>query len=256
MATENIIMNYDWTSSPRRSSFRKEAPTIWLQSYKLISNQILTAASGYLAVTDNLNTDAAKFYDDLYGKSTKREDNFIFPYFQDDIYSYSNTFGDTFQSGIGGSGGMLNELNEQTKVFAGGLANAYDTAKGSPGTYVETPMYYEYQKNSDPITITFILLNTENDDSLDMNLKLIKKLTTINKPLRLNSISMEPPRIYKVRLYGHRFIRWAYCSSFQTSLVGSRRMINGVITPEAYKISMTLQSLTLEHAGFVTHFDS
>jgi len=34
-------------------------------------------------------------------------------------------------------------------------------------------------------------------------------------------------------------------------MLGTRREINGVITPEGYEITMAFTSLTLEHAGFM-----
>jgi hypothetical protein len=79
---------------------------------------------------------------------------------------------------------------------------------------------------------------------------LVQRLTYINRPLRKNSIAVDPPRIYQVRVPGHRLIRWAYCSQFSVNFIGTRRIINDVIVPEGYQISMSFTSLTLEHAGF------
>ena len=112
-------------------------------------------------------------------------------------------------------------------------------------------MFYQFDKNDSPINVSFILSNTINEDSLEKNKKLIHKLTEINRPLRRNSIAVDPPRIYQVRVPGHRFIRWAFCNSFDVKLKGARRIIEDVVVPEAYEISMSFQSLTLEHAGFL-----
>lgn len=281
----NIVKNYDWTSAPRGSGYRKNAPVAIVTSYKLKSNQILSMLSNYLNIVENQGGDsAAKFYDRMYGESTEKEDTFNFPFFSDNVRSFSNNFGDTFQSGIGGGDGIgasftgsINELigragelksifgdeavgNAAGQIAKGDVGGAYESLKsgakngGNPGTYIETPMFYQFEKNDGPLEITFTLSNTINDDN-DKNYKLIKYLTKINRPLRLNSIAVDPPRIFRVKVPGHRNMRWASCQAFNVNLMGTRRLIpidgNPVIVPDAYQISMSFQSLTLEHGGFL-----
>jgi hypothetical protein len=289
MAKYDVVKEYDWTSAPRGSGMRKKAPRVWVKSYKLKSNQIMQAIQGFVAIATEGggSGDAKSFYDKMYGEATTAEDDFNFPFFNDTIRSFSNTFGDTFQNGIGGSGGIAGDLYEGAKGLIGAGAQAYNTGNwreslnsvgdaaskglrgdikgagnslinaakssvgGSPGTYVESPMFYQFEKNDGPLEVSFVLSNTINQDSLEKNKNLIYRLTYINRPLRVNSIAVDPPRIYQVKVPGHRFIRWAYCSQFSTSMIGTRREINGVIVPEAYQINMSFQSLTLEHAGFM-----
>ena len=281
----NIVKNYDWTSAPRGSGYRKDAPVAIVTTYKLKSNQILQMLSNYLNIAQNQSGNtAAAFYDRMYGESTEKEDTFNFPFFNDNVRSFSNNFGDTFQSGIGGSGGIgtsiagsINELigkagelkaifgdaatsKATTQISTGDFGGAYESLKagakngGNPGTYIETPMFYQFEKNDSPLEISFILSNTINDDN-DKNYRLIKYLTKINRPLRLNSIAVDPPRIFRVKVPGHRNIRWASCHAFNVNLMGTRRMVpidgSFVSVPEAYQISMSFQSLTLEHAGFM-----
>jgi hypothetical protein len=259
MAYYNIVRDYDWTSNPRGSSQRNDAPKIWMLSYDINSNQIMSAAKGFISVATNTQASAKTFYDDMYGKSTTPKDHFWFPYFSDNFRSFGNTFGDTFQSGVGGSGGTLSDMNDQMKQWLGGLADLYNTAmsfvtsQDNPGTYIETPMFYQFEKNDAPVEFSVILSNTLNSDSYLKNSKLIEYLTRINRPLRRNSIAVDPPRIYQIRIHGLRYIRWAYCSNFSVELIGARREIEGVIVPEAYRISMSFQSLTLEHAGFMNY---
>jgi hypothetical protein len=266
MAMFNIVKDYDWTSSPRGSSIRKEAPMVWLKSYKLISNQIMSMIEGYKAIGQS--TDARQFYEKMYSSSTEPEDDFRLPYFGDDVRSFSNTFGDTFQDGLGNGGGIgesfKNDINRAIGMGAQGginipglttgdmssIKNTISRSNSAPGSYVETPMFYQFEKNDSALDITFTLLNTVNEDAVKMNHELVKKLTEINRPLRVDSISVVPPRIYKVRVYGQRYMRWAYCEQFSVQLLGYRRMLEGVIHPEAYRISMSMKSLTLEHAGF------
>lgn len=281
MAKYDVVKEYDWTSAPRGSGMRKKAPRVWVKSYKLISNNILTAINGYMAIASEKGGDAKSFYDKMYGEATKEEDDFNFPFFSDEIRSFSNTFGDTFQNGMGEGGGIGGTVNEIAKTavslyaqgsgFVGGDAVEKATGQfanknvmgglqtiksgvkngGDPGTYVETPMFYQFDKSDGPLNVSFALSNTINSDSLEKNKNLIYRLTYINRPLRKNSIAVDPPRIYQVKVPGHRFIRWAYCSNFNVGMIGTRREINGVIVPEGYQIDMSFQSLTLEHAGFM-----
>jgi len=286
MAIYDVVKNYDWTSAPRGSYYRSNAPKIWLKSHKLISNQIMSAINGYIAIGVNVNKSAEEFYDQLYGESTEREDDFLFPYFSDGVRGFGNTFGDTFQSALGGSGGTLADVNQGFTKFVGGGADAYNVGKasfnaagsagkalgsmdwgdakmhmsqarseynagGSPGSYIETPMFYQYEKNDSTVDVSMILVNTLNEDAYLDNMDLVNKLTIINRPLRKTSISVEPPRIYTLRVQGLRYIKWAYCSNFNVSMLGMKREIDGVIVPEAYQIDMSFQSLTMEHAGFM-----
>jgi hypothetical protein len=292
MAKYDVVKEYDWTSSPRGSGMRGKAPRVWVKSYKLKSNQIMQAIQGFVAIaTEGGSGDAKSFYDKMYGEATEPEDDFNFPFFSDNVRSFSNTFGDTFQNGIGGSGGIGGNIFEGAKSIVGGVgqvlnlsdgaslksaagsvasaagnalkgnikgagADIISAAKtmgssGNPGTYIESPMFYQFEKNDGPLEVSFVLSNTINADSIEKNKTLIHKLTEINRPLRKNSIAVDPPRIYQVKVPGHRFIRWAYCNNFSVNLLGTRREINGVIVPEAYQITMSFQSLTLEHAGFL-----
>tara|TARA_R110002074_G_scaffold51396_1_gene129956 strand:+ start:102 stop:959 length:858 start_codon:yes stop_codon:yes gene_type:complete len=281
MSKYDVVKDYDWTSSPRGSGMRKKAPRVWVKSYKLKSNQILQAIQGFIAIAEgSTGGDAKSFYDKLYGDATTPEDDFNFPFFSDNVRSFSNTFGDTFQGGIGGSGGIGSGVNEAIKGFAGGAAQVANFGKdaaatdwgdvgskilskdfsgalgavggtgGNPGAYIESPMFYQFDKSDGSLAVSFVVSNTINADSIDKNHKLVQRLTFINRPLRKDSVAVDPPRIYKVKVPGQRFIRWAYCESFAVNLLGTKREINGVIVPEAYRIDMSFKSLTLEHAGF------
>ena len=279
MAKYDVVKEYDWTSAPRGSSIRKQAPRVWVKSYKLKSNQIMQMIEGYMNIIDGAGGDAKTFYDKMYGSSTTPEDDFNFPFFGDNVRSFSNTFGDTFQNGIGGGGGIGESAKNGANVLLGlaaqvtgivGVKNLGDAASqissgdigggistimggikggGDPGSYVETPQFYQFEKNDGPLEVSFVVSNTINSD-YDKNHKLVQRLTYINRPLRKNSIAVDPPRIYQVKVPGHRFIRWAYCSQFSVNFIGARRIINDVIVPEGYQISMSFTSLTLEHAGF------
>lgn len=282
MAKFDVVKEYDWTSSPRGSGMRTKAPRVWVKSYKLETNSIMTAVENYINIAKTAGGSAKEFYDNMYGNGvTTPEDDFNFPFFGDEVRSFGNTFGDTFQNGLGEGGGVGTALdniaksvvslgaqaigaagsdnvnNAVTQAKAGNYMEAFQTVVkgikggGDPGSYVETPMFYQFEKSDGPLNVSFVLANTINADSVSKNKALIDKLTRINRPLRKNSIAVDPPRIYQVKVPGHRFIKWAYCEQFSVKLLGTRREINNVIVPEAYQIDMSFKSLTLEHAGFM-----
>jgi hypothetical protein len=278
--TYNIVKDYDWTSIPRGSPLRGEAPVVYLKSYKLKSNQIQSTIQSYLNIGGTSFSNAESFYEKMYSRSTTKEDIFNIPFFGDSVRSFSNSFSESFKNGYGESGGAVGEgrLRDKGETLLGkygeyknlvdniGWKDVVDKAfklqffeaakaivKGdgdAPGTYIEKPQFYDYAKTDGPLEVSFTLSNTINSD-WSKNTELVKLLTKINRPLRKNSVAVEPPRIYSVKVPGHRYIKWAFCSNFSVELVGTRRMISGTIAPEAYKINMSFQSLTLEHAGFM-----
>ena len=279
-----MVNNYDWTSAPKNSTFRKNAPRIWMRSYKLKTNNLVQTIKNYQNIVTAEN--AKSFYEKMYGDVAEADETFRFPYFNDAVRAFSNTFGDTFQDGVGGGNGIGTALNDWTKAMVGNIAQvggiigteamgaaasqiynkdfagAIKTVSGgvkgggNPGSYVETPMFYQFEKNDGPVEVTFALSNTINEGAIKQNKDLITKLTKINRPLRHNSISVDPPRIYKITIPGHRFIQWAWCTQFNVQFLGTKRMIDGDIVPEGYLISMVFQSLTLEHGGFMDQINT
>ena len=247
VSSYNVVKDYDWTSVPRGAALRNDAPKVILRSYRIVSNQVVDRITSYLQVA---NKSADQFYKDLY-KSAKQEDDFYFPYFSDQARNFNNQFGDTFQDGFGGGGGIASTLDDMAKKYIGGAVQIAEVVKGNPGSYIETPKMYDYSTaNEGSMEISFILSNTLNSD-FNKNYELVKKLIEINRPKRNDAISMDPPRIFKAKLYGYRYMPWAYCSQFSVRLLGTKRMVGGIIMPEAYEINMSLQPLTAEPSNFM-----
>ena len=253
MADFNIVRDYDWTTIPRGSGYRNRAPRIYLKSYKIKSSATLNRIAGYQQAL--VATDVDKFYDQLYGNVAEPEDIFRIPFLGDSVRSFSNEYGDTFQSAFLGQVdsvlmGGAKFLGAAREVLSEVKASITGEGKSNPGSYIETPKLYEYANNDAPLEVSFILDNTLNSDN-SKNTELVEKLTRINRPRRENSIIMEPPRIYEVKLAGIRYIRWASCSSFSVKLLGAKRMIDGKIIPEGYQIDMSFTSLTTEVSNFM-----
>jgi len=267
----NIVMDYDWTSIPKGSVLRRNAPRVIVRSFKINSSESLNRIRSYAQVV--AVTDSEEFYNKLYGDITEKEDTFRFPFLGDAVRSFSNEYGDTFQSAFLGSvdsafGGAAKlygeigtynildnaeQLAENVKSADGiksAIANSTKGISTAPGSYIETPKLYQYAQNDSGLEVSFVLSNTINYDD-GKNIRLVNKLTRINRPFRKNSIIMEPPRIYEVILPGIRYIKWAYCSNFSVTLLGARQIDGNEITPEGYLISMTFTSLTTEVSNFM-----
>ena len=80
----------------------------------------------------------------------------------------------------------------------------------------------------------------------------MRKLIEINKPKRNDAISVDPPRIYRVKLYGYRYMPWAHVNNLNIEMIGTKRMVNNVIMPEAYDITIGFEPLTIEVSNFMT----
>jgi hypothetical protein len=274
MGKYDVVKDFDWTSVPRGSGLRKRAPRVWVKSFKIKSNEALNRFKNYMQVL--AITDAKSFYDKMYGDVSEPEDDFNFPFFGDNVRSFSNTYGDTFQSAflnaadsvarnaieLGGTAASVmgidniqatsdiirSDLSVENKLL--NLKTMVGQANGDPGSYIETPKMYQYEQSDGPLTVSFVLSNTINSD-WKKNYELVKKLQVINRPFRKNSIAMEPPRIYQVKVPGHRFIRWASCSNFELNLLGTKREIDGIIVPEGFQVTMSFTSLTTEVSNFM-----
>ena len=130
---------------------------------------------------------------------------------------------------------------------------------GAPGSYIETPKFYQYSNTDEGINIEFVLSNTLNDyrgnKGFKQNLKFIKEFTMMNRPYRYGPIEMSFPAIYHVEIPGLRYIEWAYLQNFGIKLIGARRRIGKNIIPEAYGFNFQFKSLTIEAANFVQMTD-
>ena len=121
-----------------------------------------------------------------------------------------------------------------------------------PGTYVETPKFYQYAPTDSGVEISFLLSNTVTREDADKNQKLIKNIIEESRPRRGGAIELTFPRLYEIEIPGLRFIKWAYLANAAFNLVGQRRLIapegggKPKIVPEAYAISLVFNSLTIE----------
>ncbi len=260
----DVVNQYDWTSVPRGSKLRAKAPFVDLETFRIKSNTLNQFYNTFLAIINQ--TSASDYYDKLYRESVQKEHNYRLPFFTDEIRSFGNEFGESWQDGSGGvaSGGLeatrrdlvttLGKVAVGSTIFGtaaigkassqamdaytrgdfGGIKDALGTlvagykSGGDPGAFVETPKFYQFNDESDaPLPVSFVLSNTINEDAIKKNYDLVKELTKINRPFRKNGLAVDPPRIYSVKVPGFRYMKWAYCSDFGVEFLGTRKFDKG-----------------------------
>ena len=302
----DIVGQYDWTSVPRNSGLRKEAPSAYITAYELQYSQLRSFIDGYMNILSprnstgsyNSNNPGLDFYKGLYTVNKDPIARFNFPFFGDSFRSFSSEFADTFspisQRGaqmfggkeiqglgaaaesiagggvaavnalatFGNNGGNNGDQSLADKVAktasdaATGIANKLGLNPGmqtigAPGSYIETPKFYQYSNTDNGLQIAFTLSNTLEDDSIEKNFKFICDFTKINRPFRYGPIGMNFPAIYNLVVPGLRYIQWASLENFEVSLLGNRRKIGNHIIPEAYVCQFTFRSLTVEPSNFI-----
>ena len=320
----DLVNQYDWTSVARNSPMRNEAPAAYVTAYNLEFSQLRQFIDGYLNILSpthfgTINKKGAKsanpgldFYRRLYGTSSEPITRFSFPFFSDDIRSFTSEFTDTFspisqrgakmlggefieglggagESIVGGAAALVNSIanignttdnsgnkslvdkvtktavNTTNSMFSKLLGkdvnlNPGMQTIGAPGTYIETPQFYQYSNTDNGLELSFALSNTLNDDAKEKNHKFITDFTRMNRPYRTGPIGMTFPAIYNVVIPGQRYIMWAYLENFSVGLLGMRRRIktpNGGsrVVPEAYSCQFNFRSLTIEAANFMDEID-
>lgn len=271
----NVVDTFSWTSVPKNTPLRNEAPKVFAIAHKLKDNSIYRAAANYLQIVSDLlpesfrtafnnlglpsrvesrNMTPMAYYDQMYDTDVYRE--YVFPYFNNNVRDLQNNFND--QSPLDGTVGAklknflegAGELVQAGKAF-GSIAGI--TEMESAGAYVETPKFYNYGENEPGISVSFPLINTLEVEDITANYNLIAELIRINRPLRKNPILVEPPVLWQVTIPGFRYLPWASCN-VGVELDGVRRIvqINGkdTIIPESYNITLTFNPLTTEPSNF------
>jgi hypothetical protein len=143
----DIIRDYAWTSIPKNSGLRLEAPSALVTSYELEESQLRAFVSGYINVFNASSQDPMKFYDGLYktksgNGSAEGPTRYRFPFFEDNFRGYSNNYADTFsqisQRGaqfVGAS--FINAGANIVDEFIGGVATGMQVGNDTLSTQLE-----------------------------------------------------------------------------------------------------------------------
>jgi len=159
-------------------------------------------------------------------------------------------------------------LAEATKL-GDTLSEAYDTTKAinqlqaelaNPGSSKESVKYFAPSDAGDTINTSFYLFNTTSQKEMQKNWEFLFAFNYQNLPNRKSINLMDPPSLYEVTVPGFKYFPWAYVSNFKVENIGTTRMVdittgevvsaysaltnsNVKIIPEAYKVTISLQSL-------------
>ena len=153
----DIVNEYAWTTVPKNSELRAEAPNAYVTGYELEFSQLQQFVEGYIGLVQQQYAnnkrkpiqDGLDFYKNLYKPGTNNTKiNFNFPYFDNNIRNFANNFDDTFSkvSSRGAQfGGPLSDVfgGLESNIIGGAAAVAQfgstlggmigDTSKGSFG---------------------------------------------------------------------------------------------------------------------------
>jgi len=267
---EDVVTDYKWTTT--QGSYKTEAPRVFATAYITNTNAIVDAIKSYYTLTDEALggvlpgtsiSSGIDYYNNLH-KTVGGKENFVFPYFNDDLRNFNNTWGDSYVGSTNGSNTGTNWLQNagtlaETSINLINQVNAM--AQGKPGALFEPPKFYQYSQDEGAVTVTFMLINTDEEGDAAKNYKLIKKLITENRFARDdgNSYFVTPPKLWSVIIPGYRAIRWASCG-VNVSLVGTRRYIDladgKILVPEGYNVTLSFTPLYTEPSNFASSYNS
>ena len=206
---------------------------------------------------------------------------YILPYFDNNQATQGNQFSDSGSQA--GSIGKLMGTAANIATDAAEIASAI--ASPTQVTYVERAKFYNYASDGgESITVEFPLINTGSVtyDDVVRNWQLLFLLVYQNRPGKTGLNVVEQPVIYQVEVPGVKFFPYCYITGIGIDFVGSRREMsinipsNGTtvnntststtsnnsvttiktIIPDAYKVRITLQSMTANSKNFMQHMIS
>jgi hypothetical protein len=259
---EDVVTNYKWTTT--QGSYKEEAPRVFATSYGIDSNAIVDAIKSYYSIGASAtfeNKSGVDYYNDLH-KTTDKE-QFVFPYFSDDIRNFNNAWGDSYVGSTNGSDtgvGYGNTLKDAADKTINLVSQINALKEGSPGALFEPPKFYSYQQDEGAVTVSFILINTDDEKDIVKNYNLVTKLINDNRFTRKdgNPLLVTPPKLWSVIVPGYRAIRWASCG-VSVNLLGARRYMylaaGKKLIPEGYNVTLTFTPLYTEPSNFSSFYD-
>lgn len=179
--------------------------------------------------------------------------NYVFPYFESPPDVSSNW---SDQARTGGIESVLStgfDIVDEVTSFVN---------IAQPGVYIQKPKFFQHDSNGPQITITFPLFNTvkrSQKTPYQQNYELLWLLAYQNKTFKTSFGRSKPPKIYSVTIPGVANMPYAYISNLSIDFVGTTRNMQVDIAdksvktpiPEAYNVSVTVQSLLSDYANLM-----
>jgi hypothetical protein len=214
-----------------------------LQSVKNFSKSILDkiAIATKAMPNDHVwhNSKLKELYNHLYTVS-RTGNKFIFPYMEDEFLNLTNNFTEgneylQFDAGL---------FTLDTKEAVSKLKKFSSLpALLSPGAYIQSPQFYNFDTTEPSVTINFPLYNIIDGYETKKNMNFVKLFGLNNMPYRKNLIAVDPTRIYDILIPGKANFPLCYVSSYTVDHLGTKRLMDEEIYPEAYNVKITFTSL-------------
>ena len=165
------------------------------------------------------------------------------------------------QGGKAGANIIQDIQNLGITLEALGQVGNVSSSLNAPGISKETIKAFAPNDTGDTITTTFYLFNTQSQAELFNNWNFLFTLTYQNLPNRKSLSRMDPPCIYTITVPGFKRFPVAVISGLKVDNIGTTRLVdittgemvsvnkansineNVKIIPEAYKVTVTIQSL-------------
>ena len=244
-------------------------------AFKEFGNKLGNATSG---VTNDYNTIVTENgghlspYENMYSYDTTNCLKYVFPYFDNDYISFSNSFSDSPQTGswfqksladnldvIAGISGNLQGASNVGDMIGNMLSENNSFTWSNDGIYLEKPKYFQYENSQDTVAINFILYNTVNhgglgDTAWKKNYRFIKNIALKNLPYKLDAFKYKTPALYEVSVPGTKYFPVSFISKLEVKSLGTRRYLQyktnqKVLVPDAWQITIIFQSLLYKSAN-------
>jgi len=208
---------------------------------------------------------------------------YVLPYFSNNHANQGNNFADSGSTGVA-TDKILGPLASLATEGAGLFASLNNPTQI---TYIEKAKFYNYPTDGESITVEFPLINTGNVtfDDVIRNWQFLFLLLYQNRPGKTSNNVVDQPVIYQVEVPGVKFFPFCFMSSLNIEFMGSRREMNinipsssdtissftnngaagkalntssggtsiPVVIPDAYKVSITLNSMIANSKNFMQH---
>ena len=293
----DVINEFMWTASPLIGTFSK-VPVLYLTERKQTLNSLLASGLYYVNSaqqgTKNILTKITAMFNDpadglaegeknwknFISNNTGSESdkellaklpaylgiyqteltgfNYALPYFNDNSgLNISNSWADTAQT----NDPIFSPIGKAVEDMADRISSTVNTLINQPGTFIEKPKYFQYDTNTQSITINFPLFNTisrgrgvNSSDKLpyQQNYEFLWILAYQNRPFRKSFSVVTPSKLYTLHIPGMEFFPYCFIESLKIGFKGTRRNLpvilpdgNEIITsiPEAYDVQITIKSL-------------
>lgn len=247
------------------------------EALKKIGNSLGDAVSNATSSTNIYNTivtgnNHLSPYENMYSYDTTNCLKYVFPYFDNDYISLSNSFSDSPQTGswfqtslannldvIAGISGNLQGASNVSDMIGSMLSKDNSFTWSNDGIYLEKPKYFQYESSQDTVAINFILYNTVNHGGLEdtawkKNYRFIKNIALKNLPYRLDAFKYKTPALYEVSVPGTKYFPVSFVSKLEVKNLGTRRFLQyktnqKVLVPDAWQITIVFQSLLYKSAN-------